>query len=209
VNKDATNCALCHGDFQSAYTSLSDGQPWSSDLMDVHSSVMLNGDCDTCHGSGPKFPVLIGSSKGGTGLDPIGCAGCHGRAADGTGTGSEGFGAGLRQHHWDAGIQLCVNCHSDSNPANFTPVDEDILPPYYSASDPSHPLIPSDSCNPLADGFPEDYEGSTLGLDNDGDGLYDEADAIPCPEPGQMAALLPGIGLLSLIDRRRKRTQAS
>jgi len=212
VNKDATNCRLCHGDFQaSPYTSLSDGQSWGDDLMDVHSSVMLNGDCDTCHGSGPKFPVLLGSSQGGDGLDPISCAGCHGRAEDGTGTGSEGFGAGLRQHHWDAGVTLCgdAGCHVDANPANFMPVDEDILPPYYSDNDANHPLIPSDSCNPVADGSPEDYAAGPDGLDNDGDGLYDEADVIPCPEPGQLAGLLPGIGLLAMIDRRRKRDRTS
>ncbi len=84
------------------------------------------------------------------------------------------------------------------------------LPPYYAdppGSDPFHPNVPSDPCNPAIDGFPEDYAGSTEGLDNDGDDFYDEADVndpIPCPEPGQLAMLLPGIGALLLIERRRR-----
>ena len=36
----------------------------------------------------------------------------------------------------------------------------------------------------------------------------DSVSVIECPEPGQMAILLPGIGLLLLIDRRRRRLQA-
>ena len=209
ANKDATNCRGCHGDFRaSPYVSLSDGQSWEDDLHDVHRNTMLAGDCLTCHSSGPRFPVLIDSSAGGTGLDPISCTGCHGRFEDGIGFGTFGFGAGLRQHHWTAGVTGCGDCHSDANPAGFTPVGEEFLPLYYSDSDIAHPLIPGDPCNLEADGFPEDYAASTLGLDNDGNGLYDESDLIACPEPGQIAMLLPGIGMLLLIDRRRQRSQA-
>jgi hypothetical protein len=204
--KNATFCRACHGDFRSGpYLSLSDGQSWGDDLHDVHRNVMLNFDCDTCHGSGSRFPVLLNSSAGGTGLDPISCAGCHGRAEDGTGTGSEGYGAGLRQHHWAAGEFICVDCHTDADPAEFIPVGEDILPPYYSDSDASHPLIPADPCNLEADGFPEDYAATTLGLDNDGDDLYDEADTIDCPEPGGSLMLSTGLGFLLFIARRRAR----
>jgi hypothetical protein len=206
VNDDATYCGFCHGDFRSGpYISLADGQSWGNSLHQVHRNIMLSGDCDTCHGSGSNFPVLLGSSAGGNGLDPISCSGCHGRAEDGTGTGSEGYGAGLRQHHWVAGETICIDCHSDSDPSAFTPVGEDILPPYYSDSDPNHLLIPGDPCNLGVDGFPEDYAATTLGLDNDGDDLYDEADIINCPEPGESLGLSTGIGLLLLIGRRRAR----
>jgi hypothetical protein len=201
--------------------------------MDMHSDDILSGDCLTCHSSGPRFPVIIGSSAGGTGLDPIACAGCHGRGEDATlgGSGSEGYGAGLRQHHWVVNrmvdtpggmvsTRVCGDCHlradlgglTDADPANFDTADESFLPPYYAdppGSDTDHPNIPSDPCNP-APGFPEDYAGSTEGLDNDGDDFYDEADVndpIPCPEPGQLAMLLPGIGALLLIERRRRRSQ--
>lgn len=221
----ATNCQACHGDFQaSPYISLTEGADWGMSLMGMHNDDILSGECTACHSTGPRFPVIIGSSAGGGGLDPIACAGCHGRAddADPDGTGSEGYGAGLRQHHWVAnreinGIstRICLTCHLDADPTNFAPVDETVLPPYYANPGTNHPNIPSDPCNPLVDGFPEDYAGSTEGLDNDGDGLYDEADwkfdgngqPIGCPEPGQMAILLPGIGALLLIDRRRQRSQ--
>jgi len=208
VNKDATNCRLCHGDFRvSPYTSLADEQSWGDDLHDVHRNVMLDGDCDTCHSQGSRFPVLLDSSKGGAGLEPISCAGCHGRTDDGTGNGTEGYGAGLRQHHWVSGIQSCgnVGCHVDANPASFTPVNEDVLPPYYALSDPDHPLIPGDPCNKSADGFPEDYAATTLGLDNDGDNIYDEAELIACPEPGSSMMLASGFGLLLLLGHRRSR----
>jgi hypothetical protein len=209
-NDDATLCGFCHGDFRSSpYTSLSDGQSWADGLHDTHRNVMLtNGsvaDCSTCHYFGSKFPVLIGLSAGGNGLDPISCAGCHGRSEDGTGTGSEGYGAGLRQHHWVAGETICLDCHDDSDPGAYEPVGEDIFPPYYSASDPNHPLIPGDPCNLQADGFLEDYAATTLGLDNDGDDLYDEADVIDCPEPSGSLMLSTGIGFLLLIGRRRAR----
>jgi hypothetical protein len=199
-NKDATNCRDCHGDFRaSPYTSLSDDQSWGDDLHDVHRDVMLDGDCDTCHTSGGRFPVLLGSSNGGDGLDPISCAGCHGRAADGTGSGSEGYSAGLRQHHWRAGVEECGGCHDDADPAFYIPVDEDVPPPYYSGSDAAHPLIPSDPCNRAADGFPEDFAGSSLGLDNDGDGLYDELDVTACPEPAPGLLLGTALGVLALL----------
>ena len=149
--------------------------------------------------------MFLGDSTGGTGIDPISCAGCHGRAEDGTGNGSEGYSAGLRQHHWNAGVEGCLDCHSDSDPASFDPVGEDVLPPYYLASAADQPLIPTDPCNPQADGYPEDYAATTLGLDNDGDDLYDEADLIDCPEPGETLMLGVGIGFLLLAGRWRTR----
>jgi hypothetical protein len=207
VNGDATNCRACHGDFRaSPYTSLTDGLSWGDGLHDVHRYNMLSGDCDTCHSSGPKGNVLIGSSNGGAGLPAISCSGCHGRVEDGTGNGSEGYGAGLRQHHWRAKITTCGTCHSDADPALFTPVEEDFLPPYYAAdgTDPAHPLIPADPCNLSEDGRPEDYAASTLGLDNDGDDLYDEDDVIACPEPGKTLMLASGLGFLLALGRRRR-----
>jgi hypothetical protein len=49
VNKDATNCRACHGDFRaSAYTSPA-GVNWGVNLHDLHRTTMLSGDCNTCH----------------------------------------------------------------------------------------------------------------------------------------------------------------
>lgn len=213
-NRDATNCRECHGDFRSSpYTSLVDGMSWGDGLHDVHRNGMLDGDCDTCHAlGGGNFPVMIGSSAGGIGLDPISCAGCHGRAedADPMGTGSQGYGAGLRQHHWRAGVQTCgqAGCHvNDSDPALFTPVGEQVSPPYYASpagNDMDHPNIPSDPCN--TGGVGEDYAASTLGLDNDGDDLYDKLEEPIClPEPDGPLLLGAGMGFLLLIGRRRRR----
>jgi hypothetical protein len=148
--------------------------------------------------------VQLGASSGGTGLPPYGCSGCHGRAEDGTNPGTtEGFGAGLRQHHWNADtdhptldLKVCLNCHVDSDPASYTPVGEDVLPPYYSASDAAHPEMPSDPCNPAPD-FPENFEGTTIGQDNDGDGVYDEADTdcgVVVVGPGETSS--PDLGLM-------------
>ncbi|MDH3214210.1 MAG: hypothetical protein OEM05_17160, partial [Myxococcales bacterium] len=169
-----TSCEPCHGGFRSSpYISPIDGANWGDDLHDVHRQTMLGSDCNTCH-LGGFSPVSLGASAGGTGLEPIGCVGCHGRNEDMGGDGaSPGRGAGLRQHHWIAGISTCVGCHSDSNPANWTPVGEDVLPPYYFTPDPSHPNKPTDPCSPAGE---EDYAGDLDGLDNDGDDLWDTAD---------------------------------
>jgi hypothetical protein len=183
-NKDATNCRGCHGDFRaSPYVSLVDGSSWGDDAHDVHRNIMLDGDCATCHGSGPRFPVLIGSSAGGSGFPAIGCVGCHGRAADTGNDGiSPGYGAGLRQHHTNAGVADCAGCHSDADPADYTPVGEDVPPDYYFTPDPAHADKPTDSCSPNGE---EDYAGSMLGLDNDGNLLSDGDDpACAAPECG-------------------------
>ncbi len=169
-NKNATNCRACHGDFlASPYTSLSDGQTWGDSLHNVHRSLMLNSDCNVCH-SGRKFPVYLDSSKGGSGLDPISCMGCHGRTE---GAGAYGYGAGLRRHHTSAGVYICTECHTDSDPFYYIPTGEEVLPPYYANPGSNHPNIPGDPCN--LDGG-EDFAGSATGLDNNGDDLYDGLD---------------------------------
>jgi hypothetical protein len=176
TSRSSGNCANCHGNFRtSPYTSLADGQSWGDDLHDTHRYTMLDGDCDVCHSSGGRFPTLLGESAGGVGMQPLGCSGCHGRAEDGTGVGTEGFGAGLRQKHWRAGQTGCVSCHADSNPANMTPVGENVLPTYYAEPGTVNPNIPSDPCSPPPD-LVENFAGSSIGLDNDGNGVYDEND---------------------------------
>ena len=192
------NCDRCHGDFlDDPYVSLSDGQSWEDSLHSVH-QFMVNFDCATCHTGGRGGgSVLIRTSDGGTGLDPIGCVGCHGRAEDDASSPSNGgYGAGLRQHHNGAGAAICGSCHSDNGPSDDD-VDESFLPPYYAdsaGSDSAHPNIPSDPCNP--GGIGEDYAGSTLGLDNDGNGVYDDSDdacaaATPTPTATPTATPTP------------------
>lgn len=170
------DCKDCHRSFRSSpYISLSDGSNWGDDLHDVHRNNMLSGDCNTCHSPGSKKPVFLDRDKGGNGLAPISCVGCHGREQDrGNDSVSAGRGAGLRQKHTNAGESDCLRCHSDADPANYTPVGEEVLPEFYANPGFGHPNIPTDSCNPAGE---EDFAGTTLGLDNDGDGNYDTADS--------------------------------
>jgi hypothetical protein len=193
VDGTTGNCATCHGDFRDIYTSLKPGVgSWLDDMHDVHRRNMLTSECDACHTGPQRSPTFLGSSDGGFGLPALSCVGCHGRAEDGTGTGTEGYGAGLRQHHFRTGTTCdAAGCHADSDPAAFTPASEAILPPYYRTGDPNYPDMPSDPCNPDPD-FPEDYAATTIGLDNDGDNVYDMADT-DCSgvaaTPGESSAL--------------------
>ncbi len=176
---DGTNCAACHGDFRSnIYISNTDGMLWGN-LHNIHRQDMLGGDCDTCHSSGGRVPTFMASSAGGDGLATISCVGCHGRAEDDTPANPDfgsfgGYGAGLRQQHHVNGVAICANCHQDADPANYTPVGEEVLPPYYANPGTGHPDMPTASCN---DDASEDFAGATEGLDNDGDAVYDVADA--------------------------------
>lgn len=199
-------CVGCHGEFNdSPYISLKDGISWGASLMDRHIDV-LDGDCDTCHS--PTFlPVFLDFSEGGTGFPPISCMGCHGRDQDmGNDDISPGRGAGLRQHHYNAGVTECADCHRDADPANYTPVKERVLPPYYFTPDTIHPDKPWNPC------YAEDFAGGPFGLDNDGDLLRDEADRdcqviVPALHPVGMvlvALFLLVTGVIGIGLRRRR-----
>jgi hypothetical protein len=187
------NCASCHGDFRaSSYTSKVDGMVWPGSLHDVHRNTMLSGECNACHGSS-RYPVDLGSALGGSGLAGYSCSGCHGRSQDGTGTGTTGFGAGLRQRHYRGGVTVCTTCHADANPANKTPAPEKTKPPFYANPGTGHPSIPTDPCNP-GPAFNENFAGTTLGLDNDGNGLFDANDPsciVATATPGESGRAVP------------------
>jgi len=197
------NCSTCHGNFratddhdsdawlQDEYISPTDGETWRTiyteveadspseidvleiGLHDIHRHVMVDkigrSRCDVCHFGEreDRETVFLSLSNGGEGLEAIGCSGCHGRAEDAR------PGAGLRQHHTNSGVNVCKTCHMDADPAIYTPVGEDVLPPYYTASNEPFVNLPTDPCNPHGE---EDYAGGRQGLDNDGDGLYDKRD---------------------------------
>jgi len=149
-------------------------------LHDIHRHIMLDklnrSRCDVCHLDRDAvgwFPVVLNVSVT-EDLEPISCMGCHGRHEDaGHDSSSQGLGAGLRQHHTNTGITECKTCHADADPANYTPVGENVLPPYYFTPDPEFPNKPTDPCNQHGE---EDYAGIRKGLDNDGDGKYDKSD---------------------------------
>jgi len=175
----AGGCDNCHGGFtESSYTSLVDGGEWSGGLHNTHRNDMLSGDCDVCHTGNSFDPVFLESSNGGNGLSAISCVGCHGRDEDdgnATSTGTSQRGAGLRQHH--VGHASCGGCHDDQT--GYTPVDEDVLPNYYAFPGSGHPSMPTDSCNP--NGSEGLFGGTLLGLDNDGNDIYDTADPACAP----------------------------
>jgi len=187
-NRDATNCRLCHGNFRADnYLSKTDREDWGS-LHDLHRRVMFAEDtpvskCAPCHMEESRFPVFLNESSSDY-LDPIGCVGCHGRYEDaGNDSASLGLGAGLRQHHTNAGVATCMSCHADADPANYTPVGENLLPPYYFTPDDVFADKPTDPCNSFGE---ENYAGIWEGLDNDGDGVYDALDPDCTPPFGKL-----------------------
>ncbi len=193
-------CKSCHGHFRATdetnsrpmlrdeYVSPADGKTWREiytevtetepvleiGLHEIHRHIMVDklsrSRCSVCHLDSGRYPVLMDFSATDD-LAPIGCMGCHGRWED-QGPGS-GLGAGLRQHHTTAGVSECKTCHADADPANYTPVGENVMPPNYFRPDPEFPNKPTDPCNAHGE---EDYAAGPTGLDNDGDGWYDKSD---------------------------------
>jgi hypothetical protein len=206
-----STCRACHGEFLGKpYVAFTDGETWTPDLHDRHRFGMLNGDCKTCHTAPTFFPVFIGHSDGGTGLPGNGCLGCHGREEDiGHDAISPGRAAGLNQHHHRSGVTECAKCHTDADPANYTPVGENVLPAYYFLPDAAHPAKPTDPCTSS-----ERFVSPLEGLDNDGDLTYELRDsdcqrAAPAPaldSAGLVAslALLLGLGVWRLRVQRRR-----
>jgi len=169
------NCSTCHGSFTGATSPMGSEFPSDNKHRMHNGSSSMNAECDLCHTSGDGRNPWIGSSDGTTNNTGLGCSGCHGRLEDaGNDSVSDGLGAGLRQHHYNAGTTTCAACHTDSNPANYTAVGEDIRPPYYGTAD-TNVSMP---CNAVAESnVNENWTiGDFLGSDNDGDGLYDASD---------------------------------
>jgi VCBS repeat-containing protein len=184
---DSTNtpdgCYQCHGfagatnptvgtSFEDATRFQNDGFDGRGPLHDMHVG-QITGTCNLCHISTGDVPFTYTSG------DPQGqgCRGCHG-VDNGT---LVNWGAGLRAHHANAGAPAdligltCADCHS-SDPA---PSPESAVPVYYARSD----VNAKDPCN--ADGTEDwgtlsPFDPTTpdgLGLDNDGDLIYDGADS--------------------------------
>ena len=203
------NCRNCHGHFRATneensrpylrdeYVSLADGRTWNIvyqeaeadapedeiGLHDIHRHVILDklgrSRCNVCHNPEGRYPVYLSYSAGSEPLEPISCVGCHGRGED-LANGAGGYGAGLRQHHSNAGINVCKTCHDDADPDLYTPVGENVLPPYYAQPNDVFVNKPTDPCNQRGD---ENYAGGPRGLDNDGDGKYDKSD-LDCQPTG-------------------------
>jgi len=164
-------CQNCHGAFTDGTSPGGTVFP-EGDKHEMHrGAAYMNADCNLCHTTGDNRNPFLGSSNGTANNPGIGCTGCHGADYGGVIGNSA---VGLRAHHAASGVTICSSCHSD--PA---PLPEDVRPTYYGTVD----TAVDDPCNsPPA--FLENWTiGDTLGLDNDGDELYDgnDADCAACP----------------------------
>ena len=180
----SSGCQNCHGGFKGGnYSSITTDDPanWGQNLMDGHVSRFSLG-CSDCHNGNSFASVTLDTSNSG-----ITCSSCHGRAEDDAGTGLGGSmpSAGLRQRHYNSGVQVCAGCHTaDSNPTTFTPVGENVAPPTFISKG-------IDPCN--------DTTFGSAGLDNDGDGPRDSADTdcqAPVDNPPTAVISAPASGLV-------------
>lgn len=186
--EDYSGCAGCHGAFSaSPYTPLAaakQGVAWSTSLHNGHRNAatatppgFLNNNCNACHSGASRVPTLIATSAAAAPFNQS-CSGCH-------------DGPGMRNHHeLLVGVGECSGCHGPDAVGN----EKTPLPPVYTAAigTTSGTTRINNPCNDGAAGTV--FEGSffdvlTLGLDNDGDGLYDQSD------PDCQAAAAPIIGV--------------
>ena len=201
------NCSTCHGDFTGPTSPKGLTFPSDNKHSMHNGSQNMNTECALCHTSGDGRNPFMGSSDGTDDNTGYGCVGCHGRLEDGNnGDISPGLGAGLRQHHTNAGIDACTGCHSDADPANYTPVAEDVVPTYYGTVDTNV----DDPCNDPPSRLENWSLGDTAldlaGLDNDGDLVYDSDEIVDCPEPAsELLLATAGLVLLALRISRARR----
>jgi cysteine-rich repeat protein len=150
-------CQDCHGAFTGGTSPKGSVFP-NNDKHRMHrSSQSMNTDCDLCHSTGDGDDPFIAFSDGTASNPGLGCVGCHETT-------------GLRLHHTTAGVTDCEDCHS----GDPTPPPENTVPPYYGTVD-TNADVP---CNDVQQAnLNENWTvGDFLGLDNDGDGLYDAVD---------------------------------
>jgi hypothetical protein len=150
------NCSECHGAFTDATSPKGTVFPSNSKHEMHRSSTDMNTACNLCHTSGDNRNPYIGSSTGTANNLGLGCAGCH-------------VGAGLRAHHEANGITICSDCHTPE-----VSVPENVRPPYYRTPD----TRANNPCNDVAmSKTNENWSiGDFVGLDNDGNNLYDASD---------------------------------
>ncbi len=179
-------CQNCHGAFTGPVSPRGTVFPQDSKHEMHRNANYMATNCNLCHSDGDNRNPFTGFSNGTANVPGVGCTGCHGRDYGGT-IGSSGVG--LRAHHAQAGVTLCAGCH----PNDPEPLPESVPPVYYGSPDTNC----DDPCNLGPDHLENWSIGDTLGLDNDGDGVYDDADsdcAAACPED------INGDGVIDLAD---------
>jgi hypothetical protein len=154
--EDYGGCATCHGDFRGATSTKGTVFPGNNN-HDMHrNAANMATACNLCHTGSSRVPTLIGTSTGTANNPGLGCTGCH-------------VAAGLRLHHINNGVSECLDCHvTEVSPA------ETVKPPYYGTVD-TKAKNPGNTV--LTANTNENWSvGDFLGLDNDGNNLYDLAD---------------------------------
>lgn len=150
-------CIDCHGDFRGPTSTKGTVFPSAKNHEMHRASANMATKCALCHGAN-DLPVNIGSSSGTANNVGIGCSGCH-------------EPAGLRKHHKVNGEMICYNCHDQ---LLDVPATENTKPPYYGTVD-TKAKNPANTV--LTANTNENWSvGDFLGLDNDGNNLYDLAD---------------------------------
>lgn len=154
---DYNGCQACHGDFRGSTSTKGTIFPKGKN-HDMHrDAAYMATACNLCHIGSSYTPVFIGRSNGTANNPGLGCTGCH-------------EATGLRKHHLVNGVTECLDCH-EGDPA---PPREGTKPPYYGTVDTK---ANNASNTVLATNINENWSvGDYLGLDNDGNNLYDLAD---------------------------------
>jgi hypothetical protein len=158
-----SSCASCHGKFTGSTSTKTPPTVFpSSDKHYMHrNSSAMGTSCGLCHRSDDGNNPFTGSSDGVGAVAGVGCTGCH-------------EPIGLRAHHIRHGID-CLGCHDPG-----TPPAEGVNPPYYGTA---YTKAKNAANTVLAANTNENWSvGDFLGLDNDGDGLIDQAD-FDCGRP--------------------------
>jgi hypothetical protein len=154
--QDYSGCAGCHGSFLSSTSPRGTVFPGGQNHEMHRSSTAMGTECNLCHFGTSRTPVYTFKSNGTTSNQGLGCSGCH-------------QGPGLREHHNNNGVTECYECHNYEAPAA-----ENVKPPYYGTADTkaNNPGNPVQVANTNENWSIGDY----IGLDNDGNNLYDVAD---------------------------------
>jgi len=161
---DGCNQASCHGDFRGPTTRKGTVFPMGKNHEMHRDGASMATDCELCHTTGGRTPVYIGSSDGVGTVTGVGCSGCH-------------VGSGLRKHHATRGVTACYSggagCHGTGT-ADNPPKENVISPPYYGTAYTlaEHPANTAQVANTNENWSVGDF----WGLDNDGNGLADQAD---------------------------------
>lgn len=151
ASKDG-GCANCHGTFDHPLPELG-----GISLHALHRDPAYMGTrCTLCHFEADYYRVQIGRSQGTPNSRGIGCGGCHNRAGM------------IAKHGGSTSICTTSGCHG-----RFTVGRESTPRPSY------YGTVDTNAANPCAVTGPgsEDWDGNGRALDNDGNGVFDMADA--------------------------------